>query len=101
MWPFKRKESLQERLQREALEAEDLYAEKWLIFRQLEFGDDVPLGEQILLLMEPAIEGVLKAKPLLAAGDSNLLSLVLINGIAKTGTHAALEVQDALGIPRG
>ena len=101
MWPFKNKRStLHERLNADTLEAEELVAQKWLVFQQLQFAADVTLENRIQLFLEPALDGVVAAKPVVALMPTELVMLVFANGIAKTKTHTALEIQDALGIPR-
>lgn len=100
-WPLNKKKNTQLTLQQECLEASDMIREKWLVFSQLAFKEEVPLTDRNLMFMEPAMEGVLKAKPSLAALPTEVVMLVFANGIADAGTHSALEVQDALGIPRG
>lgn len=100
MWPFRKKETQSARLERECREACSIIAQKWLTFSQLQFKDGVPLSERILIFMEPAMDGVLTAKPSLAALQAEIVMLILANGIVEAGTHSALEVQDALGIPR-
>jgi hypothetical protein len=99
MWPFKKKTSLQDNLNAAVLEAEDFVAEKWMVFRQLQFENDVSLETQIQIFMQPALESLVSAQPSIAFLPTELVMLVFANGIAKTKTHAALEIQNALGIP--
>ncbi len=100
MWPFSKKKSLADQLKEESLEAIDLIAEKWLSYRQLVFKAEVPLSKQIELFMEPAMQGLVNARPIFAKMPYEMLVLIFMNGIVQSGTHSALEVQDALGIPR-
>jgi hypothetical protein len=101
MWPFKEKsKALTEMLNVDVIEAESLVAGKWLIFQKLQFEDSVSLETKIQLFMDPALEGIVSVKPVVAFMPTELVMLIFANGIIKTQTHTALEVQDALGIPR-
>ena len=102
MWPFsKRKKALTHLLQEDASDAIKLVTQKWLIFQQLKFEEDVTLATQIQLFMEPALEGIVASKPSVGLMPTEMVLMIFATGIMEAQTHAALEVQDALDIPRG
>jgi len=52
------------------------------------------------LFLEPALEGLVEARPEIAFLPPEVVMLIFANGLLRAGTHGALEIQDALGIPR-
>ena len=100
MWPFSRTKKIQLPLQRVIEEAENKIAERWTVFSQLPFKDDVGLRVKVEAFIPPAMEGVIRPSPALVGLPTEIVMLIFANGILKAGTHSALEIQDALGIPR-
>jgi len=101
MWPFSKKaRSASSIPKRELEELFDIIAQKWLAFSQLQFKADVTLEDKVVLFMEPALEGLLKIRPAIGFLPPEVVMLIFANGLIKARTHSALEIQDALGIPR-
>jgi hypothetical protein len=81
-------------------DAIDFVCDRWRVFQSLEFKAEVSLEEQTLSFIEPALEGLVKRHPEIGLLPTEVVMLIFANGIVRAGTHTALEVQDALGIPR-
>ena len=99
MWPFS-KSKLSAPSDIEIEEVIGIIAEKWLTFSSLPFHDNVSLEDRIIAFMHPALDGLVKAKPAFAFMPTEAMLLLFANGIAQSGTHTALEIQDALGFSR-
>lgn len=100
-WPFTKKRQTAEDIPKEQFEALfDTIAEKWLLFCRLPFNEDVSLQQRVELFLGPALEGLIRARPDITFLPTEVVMLIFANGLVQAKTHSALEIQDALGIPR-